>query len=201
MDEISMFTALRPSPPTDPGQIRRATRDRLDKALAESHRPSRMRGRRRSIVLAVGVAVAAGAAIVVPAVLPGGASRSFVTSAWAIQRNPNGTIKVTFDDARDPAGLQRALRADGVAAYVRHLSATSTCAYRQAGGPSEPRSIVQEVLPPPVSPNAVTIRPSAMPKGAAVLIQVYVPGPDTLNVAASLMSNDRFPVCLPLPRK
>src|SRR5215469_13077260 len=180
MDEIGMFTALRPAPPAEPDRIRRAARDRLDTALAGPQGGRRLRGRRRLIALAAGVAVVAGAAVVVPTILAGGASSSFVTSAWAVQRSPDGTIAVTFKDAGDPSGLQRTLRADGVAAYVRHLPATSTCAYRQAA-----------------SPAAVTIHPSAMPKGTAVLIQVYEPGPGTISVHASVMGNDRPPVCVP----
>jgi len=197
MDEIGMFTALRPAPPAEPDRIRRAARDRLDTALAGSQGGRRLRGRRRLIALAAGVAVVAGAAVVVPTILAGGASSSFVTSAWAVQRSPDGTIAVTFKDAGDPSGLQRTLRADGVAAYVRHLPATSTCAYRQAGGPAESGSVAQQVLSPPASPDAVTIHPSAMPKGTAVLIQVYEPGPGTISVHASVMGNDRPPVCVP----
>ena len=39
-------------------------------------------------------------------------------TAWTVTRQADGTIKVTFREATDPAGLQRTLRADGVPVSV-----------------------------------------------------------------------------------
>jgi hypothetical protein len=58
---------------------------------------------------------------VVPAVLPGRDSGSLVTAAWAVQHNQDGTIAVTFKQAKDAVGLQRALHEEGVPAYVRYI--------------------------------------------------------------------------------
>ncbi len=64
-------------------------------------------GRRRLLLAAGAIAAATAAAIVVPAVLPGRDAGSLVTAAWAVQHNPDGTVAVTFKQARDAAGLQR----------------------------------------------------------------------------------------------
>lgn len=202
MDELKTFAALRPVPPSDLAPIRQAARDRLDKALADSSSLSRLhRTRSRRILLAVGVMVVVAASIAVPIMLPAATSRTLVNSAWAIEHVSSGTIKVTFKDASNTGELQHALRADGVAAYVRRLSASSPCAYRQAGQPYAPTSAIQRVLPPPVSPDAVVIHSNDMPRGTAILIQVYAPGPDSLSVNASLMGNNRPPTCVPFAPK
>jgi len=78
-------------------------------------------GRRRLLLAAGAIAAAAAAAIAMPSVLPGLGTGSLVTAAWAVQRNPDDTIEVTFKQARDVAGLQRYLRAHGVPAYVRFI--------------------------------------------------------------------------------
>ena len=66
-------------------------------------------GRRRLLPAAGAIAAAA---IAMPSVLPGPGTGSLVTAAWAVQRNPDGTIEVTFKQARDVAGLQRYLRGE-----------------------------------------------------------------------------------------
>ena len=64
-------------------------------------------------------AAAACAAIVAPALVPAGSPGAFVTAAWAVQPNPDGTVTVSIKEFRDPAALQRDLRADGIPAIVR----------------------------------------------------------------------------------
>jgi hypothetical protein len=126
MDEISLVTALRPAPPADAEQIRQRARSRLEVALtgAGPHRRARLSRNRRWVVLGAAAAAAAIAAVIaVPAALPGGGG-SIVTKAWAVTRSPDGaTVTVTIKQTlSDQAGLQRALRADGVPAYVRPMS-------------------------------------------------------------------------------
>jgi hypothetical protein len=43
-------------------------------------------------------------------------------AAWTVSARPGGRVRVTIRDLRDPAGLQRQLRADGVPATVRFTS-------------------------------------------------------------------------------
>lgn len=58
-------------------------------------------------------------AIVVPAVLPGGAGAAFATKAWAVERHADGTVTLTLDqEFSDLNGLQATLRADGVPAII-----------------------------------------------------------------------------------
>lgn len=205
MDEISMFATLKPSA-ADTSEVRQAARTRLDKEFEAPHRTGRTRRHRRALMLAAATATAAVAAIAVFGVLPGGGSGPFVTAAWAVQRNADGTITVTFKDAQDAAGLQKTLQADGVAAYVRSLPPTSTCVYQQVGGNAEATSTIRKVFLPPTGSaadptTAVTINPSAMPAGTAVLIQVTAPGPDSVSVAPTLMGNDNPPTCAPPPAR
>ena len=135
MDEISMFTELRPAPPADADAdaIRAAVRGRVTNVLSEAD-PAAHRGRprarrspasprrspvRRRVLIGGGlVAAATAAAIAVPAWLPG-AGGTVVAKAWAVERNSDGTVTVTVSQQfNDPAGLQRALAADGITAFV-----------------------------------------------------------------------------------
>jgi hypothetical protein len=95
---------------------------------------ARQRRRRASVMTAALTVVAAGAAAVTVTALPssghpaGPAASSAASSApsarlaaWTVTRQPDGDIKVTVSELRDPAGLQRTLRADGVPASVTFL--------------------------------------------------------------------------------
>ena len=81
-----------------------------------------VRARRRIPGLAVALAVAAGAAVTVTAVLPASHRDSHQPgvqlAAWTVFKQADGTVSVTIRELRDPAGLQRRLRADGVPASV-----------------------------------------------------------------------------------
>jgi hypothetical protein len=98
---------------------------------ATIQRGRRLRARRR-VVGATGAAAIAGgvaliAALLVPsggAVRPAGPSAAlagpvrYQTAAWTVARGPDRTVTVLIRQLSDPAGLQRALRADGVPAAV-----------------------------------------------------------------------------------
>jgi hypothetical protein len=127
MDEITMFTEIRPAPPEETEAVRERARARLERVLGAPDGKRRGFGRQgagtgrfRRPVLLAGVAAAAAvcAAIVVPAVLPTGSGGSVVTAAWAVQRNSDGTVAVTLKDVFDLGGLQRALADAGVPARV-----------------------------------------------------------------------------------
>jgi hypothetical protein len=133
MDEITLFTTIRPAPLAEAGPIRQQARARLDAALqgsprragrrygsssrpGERRRPGRYR--RPALLGAAAATTAVCAAIVVPAVLPAGGSGSVVTAAWAVQREPGGAVTVTLKDVFDLGGLQQALDGAGVPAKV-----------------------------------------------------------------------------------
>ncbi len=172
MDEIGLFAELRPAPPADTAQMRLKVGRRLDAALTSPGSPHRARAprtRRRAARLAAAAAAAAAAiAIAVPAMLLGATGTA---PAWAVQHGPRGTIIVTVTRAfHGQAGLQRALRADGVPAYARSLA---RCVWIPPGGIKKIRD----------DPAALTtgsrrtaglgvfiIHPAEIPKGWAVLI-------------------------------
>lgn len=131
MDEIELFTALRPTPATELSGQRERARARLASAMSGSGArvSARHPGRRlgglnppaRTAFTIGGAALAVGSATVLAAVLPGLLSSGpsgLITSAWAVQPRKDGTVKVTIKDASDPSGLERALRAAGVRAIV-----------------------------------------------------------------------------------
>jgi len=78
-------------------------------------------GPRRRLVLAAGAAVAvaavAGAAVFGPQTSP----------AYAVQRDRDGSIRVSVYDYRDPGGLQQRIEAFGVRAAVDYVPAGMTC--------------------------------------------------------------------------
>ncbi len=79
---------------------------------------------RRRLVLAGGavVAVAAVAAVAGPSVFG-----LHTSAAYAVERDPDGSIRVSVYDYRDPKGLQRRIEAFGVRAAVDYLPAGMTC--------------------------------------------------------------------------
>lgn len=93
----------------------RATYERIitDDQPAAAIRPPR---RRRRVLIGVGLAAAAGAAVAVVGIP--GASHNGTPAAWSVTRNPDGTVTVKIADYRDPAGLQARLRAVGLRADV-----------------------------------------------------------------------------------
>jgi hypothetical protein len=83
---------------------------------------------RRSLVPAVAICTAAVAGLAVAAALvlipgathtPRGARAQL--AAWTVARQPGGLVTVTIRELRNPAGLWRMLRADGIPANVRFL--------------------------------------------------------------------------------
>ncbi len=81
-----------------------------------------VRARRRIPGMAAVLAVAAAAAVAVTALLPASHPAShqpgIQVAAWTVVKQADGTVSVTIREMRDPAGLQRRLRADGVPATV-----------------------------------------------------------------------------------
>ena len=175
-----------------------SARGRPDPALNRAHpgpaRPAATpRHRVRTAALAACALAAAGAAVAVPAVLPGGGPGSVVTAAWAVTRGPGGTVKVTFGRTlRDFAGLQHALRADGVRAYVR---STRCGGWLPSGG-------VHNILQNSpalryVNPGVYLIRPARLPEGQAIFLGGYKYPGGGESAQAYVMRGDRPPVKQP----
>ncbi len=151
-------------------------------------RRSRAVRARRLIPAGAGaLAVAAGAALAVTALAPTShqASRqpAVQLAAWTVTRLPGGDISVTIRELKDPAGLQRKLRADGVPASVSFLRDQDLACrlYLPVYQPYDAARLrrvfplggniavlIRHKLPP--QHVVLLIRPSALPRGAGVRI-------------------------------
>jgi hypothetical protein len=76
--------------------------------------------RRRRLPALAGAAAAAGATIglTAGALLPASGPVTPALAAWTVVKAHNGTVTIIVREFRDPAGLQRMLRADGLPASV-----------------------------------------------------------------------------------
>jgi hypothetical protein len=188
-------------------------RGRVAAAFAE--RPPRHR-RRFAFALAGGGLLAAGAAAAAVALSAGNAAhpgaplRSFVTAAYTVRPGQDGTITVTIKQLQDPAGLQRALAADGVPALVRYIpvrnmsgtydgqsysGVSPVCQY--FGLPRATGSEFKAVGPVLGGSGGLWIRPSAMPEGTVVFIQDS-PGRLGNIVGIDLLTSGKLPRCVPV---
>lgn len=222
MDEISMFAELRPAPPADADAIRAVVRERVTSVLSEADPagPRRSPVRRRVLIGAGLVAAAAVAAIAVPAWLPGSGD-TVMAKAWAVERNSDGTITIAVSQQfNDPAGLQQALAADGITAFVtvnREITGVNPkdgTAYSY----DECDYLTVDDAPPAVQSAVVTdansttarslsnffnwtwtIDPAALPAGSALLIPAWrsSDGDAIAWQDPSVLRTDKRPVCTP----
>jgi hypothetical protein len=90
----------------------------------------------RLVWVSAAAVVVAGAGISYAALKP--------SPAYAVERDPDGSVRVSIHDYRDPEGLQRRLAAFGVRAAVNYLPAGMAC--------REPRA---DYVPPDQMPLAL----------------------------------------------
>jgi hypothetical protein len=120
---------------------------------------------------------------------PVGPDRSVVS----VVKHADGTVYVTIRELRDPAGLQRTLRADGIPASVTFSRHTNPACrpYRYRGG-----LVVDGINP---APNVLVFRPSDLPAGAGWQIVSYANRPRHLGpfhiVVASPLTVQASPQC------
>jgi hypothetical protein len=139
-----------------------------------------IRARRRIPALAGALAVAAGTALAVPALLPSGHQPSHPAraqlAAWTVVKQADGDIRVTVHELRDPAALQSTLRADGVPVSVTFIGQPNpACQPYGLGGSHLLRSMVT-ALPGHGNLRVLVIHPSAFPAGAGLAIAAGHPG-------------------------
>lgn len=127
-----------------------------------------VRIRRRAPVLTAALAVAAGTAAAVTALLPSGHQAGLQLAAWTVSRQADGTVTVTIRQLHDPAGLQRTLRADGVPASVTFSGQPPRACRRYPANPALINKVYQAKQAGgfPV----MVIHPAALPAGAGVQI-------------------------------
>jgi hypothetical protein len=128
-----------------------------------------MRARRRIPGVAGALAVVAGAAVAVTALVsashPAIHQPSAQLAAWTVVKQADGNIYVTIRQFRDPAGLQTRLRADGVPASVTFTGQRNPACqpYPGTGLIGKVISVRQEDQRP-----VTIINPSALPSGAGL---------------------------------
>ena len=152
-----------------------------------------MRARRRVPRVAGALGAAAAAALGVSVALPASHPASAQLAAWTVARQGDGSIQVTIRELRDPAGLQRTLRTDGVPASVTFTGQQNPACrgYPGGGSQNQRRHLLSSVAGAAGGRDAMVIHPSALPSGAG--LQIYTlfqdyPGPrGTFQVAVGLV--------------
>jgi hypothetical protein len=157
-----------------------------------------LRARRRRTRLAGAMAVAGAAGLTAAGLASGGAAPSagtatgtvspgpvhFRTAGWSVTEGPGKTVTVLIRQLSDPAGLQRALRADGVPAAVAFQGGTLSDtpplprACSNTGlTPEQDANLQGKILGPPGGMNplakvALTIHTAEIPKGIGLNLTV-----------------------------
>jgi hypothetical protein len=126
-------------------------------------RGNTLRTRNRIPRVTGALAVAAGAAVAVAAIIPGGhaapgqAAPKAQLAAFTVTKQADGDVKVIIRQLSDAKGLAAALRADDVPAFVAYASqGPATC----GGDPTQGVYQFQN--------DALIINPSAIPSGAGL---------------------------------
>jgi hypothetical protein len=128
-----------------------------------------VRARRRVPALAAGALASAAAATLAVTTLTAGpaAAPHAQLAAWTVSRHADGDVYVTVRELRDPAGLQRTLRADGVPATVGESSPALSCQVNHVSK-DELKAIGQ--FHPQGQADVLVIHPSAIPRGLRLYI-------------------------------
>jgi hypothetical protein len=141
--------------------------------VAEMIRRGGQRARlRRSLGGLSAAAVAVAVVLAVTALLPSrpapASAPGVQLAAWTVIRQADGTVAVTIRELRDPAGLQRRLRADGVPASVTFFGALSRSCQRYPAG----TALINRVFSGRQSGRypVMVIHPAALPPGSGVQI-------------------------------
>ncbi len=238
MDEITTLREMRPAPTAaELDAMRVAARQRF---LAETgsraaHRKWRMPALAGGLTAAAAASTAAALVLTNgPATVPGQhatrQTQTVVTTAWTVREDADGTVTVYLRQYANPAGLQQALQADGINAFVRPVPVrtvpvTIPAGPQGAGKPrpqitrpacsyaatnDAPQAVQQAVVTIAVRdlPARFIIRPDAMPQGSALLLP-FVTGmpasPKNGNTGAFalipvVLNNDTLPACVPISK-
>jgi len=133
----------------------------------------RARRRRRLIPGVTGaLALTAGAILAVTTLAPASHQPTAQLAAWTVAKQADGAIYVTIRELRDPAGLQRALRADGVPASVSVARNPSCQGYPFSGTRAQRGARLRSVSQSEQSgySTVIIIHPSALPSGGGIEI-------------------------------
>lgn len=178
-----------------------------DKIIARGRAGRRLR---RGQVAAGTLVVALGAGLGIPALTSGGTANRVTLTAWTVDKQPDGVIKVTIRDLRDLPGLQAKLTADGARVAVGIGSLTpapssglvtgSKSVTPPAGcqvGPTNPAPVPAAVTTYTTRTGyRFTIQPTKIPAGDMVRIAITkgggyaTPGSPTYPAYFALLVHD-----------
>ena len=140
--------------------------------------------RRRGLAGAVAVAAAA-VVVVVLAQQPGTGTRpgpapSTRLAAWTVTEKPPGIIEIKIRELKDPAGMQRELRSDGVPAFVRFQNQNPPDCLYYPMSPARAQKLSQRIFPEPDNAQtadnaAMVIDATAIPAGVGLWIEFTPP--------------------------
>jgi hypothetical protein len=172
-------------------------------------RPARPR---RVQVIRMGLASAGAGSLVAVAVAASVVGLTGQQAAYAVEKNHDGTVTITFRELADPAKATRDLRAAGVPAQVVQMAWPGSCATTPRGVPvPEPPRLsgagfnigMPSPYPyqgdehewlPKQSRTRLTINPSAVPAGAELFILELFSPEEGFGVWTSLV-NAPAPTC------
>jgi hypothetical protein len=131
-----------------------------------------------------GVVAAVALAVAAPAGHRASPQPGIQLTAWTVVKRADGTVSVAIRELRDPAGLQRRLRADGVPASVTFSGGLPRSCRLYPTSPALIKTVFTERHAGrfPV----MVIHPSALPAGAGVEIGAPVQRP-IVNVSIGLV--------------
>jgi hypothetical protein len=99
---------------------------------------------------------------------------STTLTAWTVTENPDGTLKVTIREMKDPSGLQATLRADGARVVVTaSLAWPAVCGEWRGGNYQMGDQVVRtqnRTGLPSADGTEFLIKPSAIPAGALLWV-------------------------------
>ncbi|HUR03180.1 MAG TPA: hypothetical protein VM347_11615 [Nonomuraea sp.] len=138
-------------------------------ALQNESKPAKPRRKLlRAGVLAPVLGLAASAAVALPLMLGG-------TPAFALAKNPDGTITITINEAKDPKALESDLKRMGYNIVVDYLPTGKKCATRPRGENwLSKEEAPLAVFPPTVETDGFQIDPQQIKTGQTGVLEFAV---------------------------
>jgi hypothetical protein len=171
---------------------------RADTPLTAIERRGRAVRARRRRGLAGAAAAAAAVVALVLAQQPGTATRpgpapSMHLAAWTVTEKPPGIIEIKIRELKDPAGLQRELRRDGVPAFVRFQNQNPPDCLNYPLSPARGLKLSQRIFPEPDNAQeadnvAMVIDAAAIPPGVGLWIEFTPPQTQNQSNGQSVVS-------------
>ena len=141
--------------------------------LQRDYHPGTAGRRLAARMTAVAGVVAVGAALTMTALVSASHQPSDTPAvqlaAWTVVKQADGDVAVTIRELRDPAGLQRTLRADGIPASVTFADRENPWCQPYSAGRALLNTVSAALGGPPPGHIVVVIRPSALPSRVGVL--------------------------------